>query len=79
MDCYPRKKYLIKHEILLRDIELWNFIFDQGLFQLSGEKICLFTTSIWKDAKNCMLLIAYGIHGGMSHHSVSTLEIESFF
>ena len=32
-------KYLMKDEFLLRGMKLWNFIFDKGLFQQSGEKV----------------------------------------
>ena len=50
-DWYPINKYLIKGEFLLRGTKLWNFIFHKELFQLSGEKCCLFSTSIWMDTK----------------------------
>ena len=29
----------MKDEFLLRGMKLWNFIFDKGLFQQSGEKV----------------------------------------
>ena len=48
-------------EFLLSGIKLWNFIFGKGVFQLSGKKSCLFTTSIWQDAKKCMLTTALGL------------------
>ena len=44
-----------KRQIFLRGIKLWNFIFDKGLFQLSEEKSCFFSTSVWQDTKKCML------------------------
>ena len=53
-------------EFVLRGIKLWNFIFDKGLFQLSGEKSCLFSTSVWQNTKKYMLSTALGPPEGMS-------------
>ena len=55
------KKYLIKGQFLLKVIKLWNFIFDKGLFQLSGERSCFFSKSIWQGTKKCMLSTALGL------------------
>ena len=37
----------MKDQFILKGIKLWSFVFDKELFQLIGEKSCLFTTSIW--------------------------------
>ena len=78
-DRCPINKYFIKVEFLLRDIKLWNFIFDRGLFQTSGEKRCLFSTLIWQDTKMCMLSTTLGLHEGMSHRSVLALVDQDIF
>ena len=38
-----------------------NAVFGKGIFQLSGQKSCLFTTSIWQGAKNtcCLQLLVF--------------------
>ena len=55
-----------------------NAVFDKGLFQLSGETSCLFTTSIWQGTKKCMMPTALGLPEDMSHRSVLALEVEGF-
>ena len=83
-DWYPINKYLIKGEFLLRGTKLWNFIFHKELFQLSGEKRCLF--------RNCMLskydswsswrhesLLCFGIGGPRFFVRVALAIISKYF
>ena len=51
------------------------YFFYKGLFQLSGAKSCLFTTSIWQDTKKYMLPTALVLPEDMSHRSVLALEV----
>ena len=55
-----------------------NDVFDNGLFQLSGETSYLFKTSISQATKTCMLATTLDFPGNMSHHSVLALEIQGF-
>ena len=71
--------YLIRDEFISRGTELGNFIFDKGLFQLIGEKSCLFTTSIWQDTKKCTLLTALGLPKDMSSHRCFSIGGPRFF
>ena len=64
------KKYLRKGEFLLKGIQLGNFTFDEGLFQLKGVKGCLFVTSVWQDTKEWMLSTVLGIPEDINHRSV---------
>ena len=47
-----------------------NAVFDNGLFQLSGETSCLFATSIWQSTKMPMFPAALDFPEDMSHCSV---------
>ena len=49
-----------------------NFIFDEGLFQLSGKKSCLFTTSTWQGTK---VHVAYGSLSFWRHESLFCFSI----
>ena len=55
-----------------------NDVSDNGLFQLSGERSCLFATSVCQATKTCMLPTALGFPKDMSHRSVLALKIHGF-
>ena len=61
--------YLIKDEFIMREMKLWNFIFDKELFK----------TSISLDTKKCTLLTALGLPEHMtSQHYVLALKVKGF-
>ena len=55
-----------------------NAVLDERLFQLSGEKGCLFTTSMCQGTKKCMLPTALVLCEDTNYRSVLALEVQGF-
>ena len=61
----------------MRDVELGNFIFDKGLYQLSREKMLLIP-NINLTQRKCMLNTALDLPEDTSHRSVLAIKVQDF-